>query len=236
MPGPRQRSQATRGAYYARTSGGGYEAPAEEPTRPRYSPGQPVVPDPENYWSVVDAYGNTVPAGQDDPGAFFDTYAYNADLKDYRNLIEGDSDGRGATGPSAAELAIERSKVHSQNLATYVDSVISGLQADIDAKRLSTEQAVGEFNRRMDALETGGTQFLGAQQYTIPRGVDYVPGFEPSGLATQLGLQPFKASPVEFDPFGMATQIVNETPNITGVGVPDTSAIQRAIDLAKSFT
>jgi len=234
MPGPRRPSQATRAAYYARTSGGGNEVPAEEPTRPRYSPGQPVVPDPENYWSVVDAYGNTVPAGQDDPGAFFDTYAYNADLKDYRNLIEGDG-GRDATGPSAAELAIDRSRVQSQNLATYLDGVIGQIQSDIDARRLTTEQAVAEFNRRMDAFQEGGQQFQGIQPYTIPRGVEYIPGFGPGGPATKVGLEPVKASPIEYDPFGMATQIVAETPNIANIGVPSTDPLQQAIDMLKGY-
>ena len=233
MPGPRERSQATRDAYYQRTrSGAGEEVPP--PSGPTYTPGQPVVPNPDDYYVRVDEFGNKVPAGRGESGAYFNTYAYNADLADYRDLVEGRTGG-GATGPTAAELAIDRSRVQSQNLATYLDGVIGQIQSDIDARRLTTEQAVGEFNRRLDAFSESGRQFQGIQPYTIPRGAEYIPGFGPGGPATKVGLEPVRASPIEYDPFGMANQIVAETPNIANIGVPSTDPLQQAIDMLKGY-
>ena len=146
-----------------------------------------------------------------------------------------DEDGGGPSGPSAAELAIQRSQVQAQNLSTFINGTIAELTAEIDAGRLKTEQALGEFNRRLDAFAEGGKQFQGIQPYTIPRGAEYIPGFGPRGPATRVGLEPVRASPIEYDPFGMATQIVAETPNLVDIGVPSTSALQQAIEMAKRF-
>ena len=143
--------------------------------------------------------------------------------------------GEGATGPSAAELAIERSKVQATNLASFLDATIAGISADIDARRLTSEQAIGEFNRRLDAFEAAGTEFRGIQPYTIPQGAEYIPGFGPEGPATRVGLQPVKASPTMYDPFGMAADIVATTPNIAAIGAPSTSALQQAIEMARRF-
>ena len=89
--------------------------------------------------------------------------------------------------------------------------------------------------RRLDATSEAGRQFEGIQQYTIPKGVKYVPGFEPAGLATSLGLKEFAASPVAYDPFSIALNLIKNTPSPADVGAPDTSQIQQAIDLAKQF-
>ena len=100
-------------------------------------------------------------------------------------LGTGDA-GTGRTGPTAAELAIQRSQVQAQNLSTFISGTIAELSAEIDAGRLKTEQALGEFNRRLDAFSEAGEQFVGVQPFTIPRGVEFIPGFEPEGIATRL--------------------------------------------------
>ncbi len=216
--------------------GGGPEpgAPATWPTEP----GQITAPDPNHYWSKPGPFAGAPPekAEPNEPGSWFEGEAYDEAVARYQQLSGTEPGGAGGPrGPTAEQLAIERSKIATANMANYIDSVTRGLSVEIDAKRLSTEQAMHEFNRQLDAMTEARTGFLGAQQYTIPKGVEYVPGFEPEGLATQLGLQPWEASPIEYDPFGMALEIIQGTPEITGIGSPDTDAVQQAIELAKQF-
>lgn len=143
----------------------------------------------------------------------------------------------GRTGPTAAELAIDRSRVQAQNLSTFIQGTIAELSIEIDAGRLETEQALGEFNRRLDAFSEAGTQFVGIQPFTIPKGSKFIPGFEPEGIATRLGLESQAATTVEFDPFSMAAEIVASTPVLTDIGVPslENEALTDALELARSF-
>lgn len=143
--------------------------------------------------------------------------------------------GAGRTGPTAAELAIDRSRVQATNLSTFIQGTIAELSSEIDAGRLETEQALGEFNRRLDAFAEAGEQFIGIQPYTIPKGAKYAPGFQPGGIGEQLGIKPRKAHPIEYDPFSMATDIVNQTPVLTDIGVPSGDKLQQAVELMRGF-
>lgn len=136
---------------------------------------------------------------------------------------------------SAADRAVQRSQIEAQNLSTFIDSTINQLSAEIDAGRLKTEQAIGEFNRRMDAFSEAGSQFERLQPFTIPRGVDFIPGFEPKGIATRLGLETQRATPALIDPFQMAADIVAGTPNIADIGVPETGLLDEAVQIARGF-
>ncbi len=143
----------------------------------------------------------------------------------------------GASGPTAAELAIERSRVQAQNLSTFIQGTIAELSTEIDAGRLQTEQALGEFNKRLDAFSTAGTQFVGIQPYTVTPGSKYLPGRQPGGVGERLGRPVQEADPVMFDPFAIAAELVAESPSLTDIGVPATEndALTQALELAKSF-
>lgn len=144
-------------------------------------------------------------------------------------------DGGGAGGPTAAELAISRSQVQAQNLSTFVDSTVAKLQLEIDAGRLETEQALGEFNRRLDAFAEAGAQFRDIQQFTIPIGAEYAPGFGPGEIGERLGIEPTKSEVIMFDPFAMANEIVESTPNLVDIGVPTGDELEEAVDIAEGF-
>jgi len=105
----------------------------------------------------------------------------------------------------------------------------------VDSKRLSTEQALGEFNRRLDAFSEAGEQFVGIQPFTIPRGSEFLPGRGPGDVGERIGRPTLEASPIDFDPFGMATDIVNQTPVLTDIGVPSGDALSEAIRIARGF-
>ncbi len=143
----------------------------------------------------------------------------------------------GAGGPTAAELAIDRSRVQAQNLSTFIQGTIAELSNEIDAGRLKTEQALGEFNRKLDAFSESGKQFVGIQPFTVTPGSKYLPGREPGGVGERLGRPVQEANPIMFDPFSMAAEIVASTPNITDIGVPSSEnpALAEALEIARSF-
>lgn len=141
----------------------------------------------------------------------------------------------GRTGPTAAELAIQRSQVQAQNLSTFISGTMAELNAEIDAGRLETEQALGEFNRRLDAFAEAGRQFIDIQPSTIPIGAKFAPGFGPGEIGEELGIAPRRARTVQFDPFGEAAKIVADTPVLTDIGVPTGDTLSRAVELARSF-
>ncbi|KKN06629.1 hypothetical protein LCGC14_1075280 [marine sediment metagenome] len=143
--------------------------------------------------------------------------------------------GPGTSGPTAAELAIQRSQVQAQNLATFIQGTVAELETEIDTKRLSTEQALDEFNKRLDAFAEAGEQFVGIQPFTIAPGSKFFPGRGPGDIGEALGRPTLEASPIDFDPFGMANQIVAESPNLTDIGVPSGAALDEAIAIARGF-
>ncbi len=194
----------------------------------------PTLNPDDFYWKWDDASGTMIPAKKGESGATFSS-TWWAQANESRRDAEGGGAPGGRTGPSAAELAIQRSQVQAQNLATFISGTIAELETEIDAKRLSTEQALGEFNRRLDAFAEAGGQFQGIQPFTIPIGAEYIPGFGPGEVGEELGITPEKAEVVQFDPFGMAADIVAETPVLTDIGVPSGDALSEAVELARGF-
>jgi hypothetical protein len=187
------------------------------------APGALVPPEWDNYW--FDSVGRNVPVGT--PGATHRYDLYISDLETYRDLTEGPGARGGDTGVSASIAA------QAQNLGTYVSAAIASVQTDIDAKRLSTEQAMNEFNRRLDAMAEAGAQFTNLQQYTVPRGSAGQPLH--GALRESLGLDPWISDPIQYDPFAEAQAIVDATPDLTEIGTGDTSPIEEALDVARSF-
>jgi len=116
--------------------------------------------------------------------------------------------------------------------ADYINSLIAGIQTDIDNRTLRTDQVVQEFNRRFEAQRNAGNQFQGIQPYTIPTGAGYVPGYEPGGFGESVGLKPVASTPIDYNPFQQAQDLINSTPSPVDVGGADT---QQAIDIAKQF-
>ena len=114
-----------------------------------------------------------------------------------------------------------------KGLTDYIDTVIGLISADLGARNLSANEATAEFQRHLDAFSEAGTQFRGIQPYTIPSGSKFVPGFEEGGIATQLGMKPWEASPTSFDPFKMAQDIIAQTPKITDIGAPTVPAVDQ---------
>ena len=127
-----------------------------------------------------------------------------------------------------------------QSLIDYINTVISTVTTDIAARGLQVSEASAEFARHMDAFAEAGQQYEDMFKWSIPEGVEYVPGFEPEGFATSLGMQSWKATPTHFDPFQMAQDILNKTPSPAAIGAPqvpetDWSGYQDAYNQLKGF-
>ncbi len=199
------------------------------------APGEVPTLNPDDFWEKLDEFGKVVPAKPNESGAVFNYGAWDDANKSVASVAAGYGPGSGRTGPTAAELAIERSKVQAQNLATFVSGTVAELEAEIAAGRLEMDQGVAEFNRRLDAFSEAGAQFQGIQPYTIPIGAEYAPGFQPGGIGEQLGIEPSKSQVIQFDPFAMANEIVAGTPVLTEPGVPSGDALRRALEAARGF-
>jgi hypothetical protein len=138
--------------------------------------------------------------------------------------------GRGAAGPSPEQLAIERSRVHAQNMSTFVDATLGQLQMEVEAGRLRLDQAEAEFNRRMDAFSEGSELMQGMWQWTVPEGATTI---HPD-IRENLGMEPWQSQAVKFDPFAEAWDIVQSTPEIR-VESPSMDPLQEAINLVGGF-
>lgn len=184
------------------------------PTPPAYEPGSLPPPNPNDpVYQLLDDFGKVV--GIDWP-AYYQAY------DDWQKLTQagGYAPGAGAAGPQDTP-------------ADYINSIIAGVQADIANRRLRTDQVVEEFNRRFAAFQEAGERFEGIQPYTIPTGSEYVPGFEPGGFGESVGLSPYKATPIQYNPFQMANDLVEGSPSVTDVGVP--GGAEDAVAIAKKF-
>lgn len=118
-----------------------------------------------------------------------------------------------------------------QNNDAYYAALIDEIGLEIDAGRLKLDQAQGEFDRRFRALQEGNRQFAELVGYAIPNAGGPYPNSE---FYAGMGLQPTIPTTSSIDPFGMALDIVNQTPNLTQLGVPTVPDISGMIqsDLA----
>ena len=186
------------------------------------------------YQPVVEQRPN-IGAGPGEPPFTDQVVGFELAPKWLQEEVLGLGGGPGTSGPTAAELAIQRSQVQAQNLSTFIQGTIAELSAEIDAGRLKTDQALGEFNKRLDAFSEAGDQFIDIQPFTIPIGAKFAPGNQPGGIGEQLGIAPREAQTINFDPFQMASDIVAESPNLTDIGVPSGAALDEAIAIARGF-
>ena len=84
--------------------------------------------------------------------------------------------------------------------------------ADREIKRIQNEIALGNLN--LNSALGQLDRFLQAQQFTIPQGAEYIPGFEPGGGVQEasrlagVGFNPqnYRANPVPFDPAALVKQ------------------------------
>ena len=141
-----------------------------------------------------------------------------------------EDDGAAGRGPTPEQLAIERSKVHAQNMSTYLSGVIAQLDAEMASGRLRLDQAQAEFDRRMDALAEGGKQMEGMWQWTSQPGAKTIH----TGLREKLGMEPWKSAAIPFDPYKMAWDIVEQTPEILQTQ-PDFDPLQQTLELMEQF-
>lgn len=194
-------------------------------------PNFPPQPKPEDFY-IYDDYGKMVDPGTGDYLESWDRWSQMAaDQAEYdRWGLEGQPPRGAAGGPSPEQLAIERSKVHAQNMATFLNATVAEIGLEVEAGRLRLDQAQAEFDRRMDAFAEGGKQMGEMWQWTVAPGTEQIH----ADLRANLGMQPWESQAVEFDPFAMAWDIVEQTPEIL-VESPSFDPLTEAIDLVEQF-
>lgn len=195
---------------------------------------------------IYDEYGNTV--GEKIVGR--DVPAFNKAMSDYLDQQKGDDGGAGyrpqfpsekalQEAQAAAipqELEIAREELKGTNIASHLDAMVAEMTAEIDARRLTTEQAIEEFNKRLDALSEAGTQYEGMFQYSVAPGTTHTPGYAPGGLGEKLGYAPRPMTPIHFDPFATAVELIEGSPDFTEIGAPSMPPDwDEALAIAASF-
>lgn len=126
-------------------------------------------------------------------------------------------------------------------VSTYLDTVMSEIGLEIELRGQNIEAAVAEIRGKVDTFDVASRAFEGIQKYTIPSGAKYVPGFEPDGFATSIGLKSWEASPVSYDPFQMGIDLLKSSPRPTGFeepglpGAHDPDMFQKAIDFYRGM-
>lgn len=121
-----------------------------------------------------------------------------------------------------AQLArMRQSEINSaesgrSELSSYMDDLIAEYGAQIEAGKLTLSQGVSEFNRRMTAHDSAQEAFTKMVGYGLRPGATEYPQ---ASFYEGLGLPRTTPSPISFDPFSMAMDIVNQTPRLD-VGVP----------------
>lgn len=126
-------------------------------------------------------------------------------------------------------------------VSTYLDTVVAEIGQEIELRGQNITAAVEEIRGKIDTFDTASRAFEGIQKYTIPFDSKYVPGFEPDGFATSIGLQPWEASPISYDPFQMGIDLLASSPRPTGFKEPslpgayDPDMFKKAIDFYRGM-
>jgi hypothetical protein len=190
---------------------------------------------------------NTIAEMYGDPGASADAPApstttgtitgdpYRPQLKNYRDIVGTDLDGNPIYGDTYdvqtwrkdLDAYEGKSETNENPTLDYIDEQINQVLAGVSSGNLKTTQAVAEFNRRYDTWKESGNQMANLMPYAMSPGKTTLPGYEPGGIASKLGLGERKFTPIEYNPFEMGNQIIRETPNIVGIGAPEIPPINQ---------
>lgn len=104
----------------------------------------------------------------------------------------------------------------AQDNSAYYDALIEEIGLEIETGHLKLAQAKGEFDRRFSALQEGNKMFAEMVGYAIPAGGPY-PNSE---FYAGMGLPATVPQTSSIDPFAMALDVVNQTPDLTQLGLP----------------
>lgn len=183
---------------------------------------------------------NSKPTGTD---SILHTDAGNTGYKDYfSNRTPNPDRATDRDYMAGFNIAKESDQPRQDAISSYLDRVSSELGDAITIRGQNITAAVSEAQDKIDAYKSANTAFTSALPYTIPKGAEFVPGFEPGGLAGSIGLKQQKATVMPFNPFKMATDVVNSTTAPTSIPAPtlpgfssDPNMFKDALDFYRSM-
>lgn len=122
----------------------------------------------------------------------------------------------------------------SADIAGYLDIVTNEIAQGIAAGNFDLKRADQAFTKRMDALTEANKTFTNLLKYTVPSTSigGYLPGREPGGFyETKTGLKPSLTGEVnQVNPWAMANDVVNSTPDPMSIGIPGLDKLYQAGD------
>lgn len=158
----------------------------------------------------------SAPPSRPDPRQF---YELNPDTGEW------DFDYEGYLAADAAAKTYGRPD--RSDLQAYLNGLIEDIGNQIETGKFNLDAATREYTRRMDAFEKGGALFTDLVKQSLPLGTEYIPGREPGN---RMGLAVRRTNPVMVDPFKMAVDIVNQTPDLSKMTVGNIPSI---VDILK---
>jgi len=207
-----------------------YEQPVPAPGWGEQGQGEMGPPDPSSprYYGV-----KQVKIGQDiggdimgevaDPTQFNFTL-YNNDFQSWKDL----------TG-QLQDTSTDQTSV----LNDYLDAVIAATNADIAERGLKVSQASQRFQDKVTTWDKASAQYTALLPYTIPEGVEYIPGFGPeSGNVRVLGMEPVKATPIKINPYEQAAAFIRGMPEPVAAGSDfglGSNEFQQALDYLRQY-
>lgn len=162
--------------------------------------------------------------------------------KGYRDYWsgKGPDQSKSADADYMAGYRLGESEEHPQkqtDLITTMNAIIEQVSQGITASGQRADNAAAEFKRRLDAFDLAGQQYQTALPFSLRPGAEFIPGFQPGSPGARYAGSPeegIRASTVKYDPYAIALETLNQTPNIADIpvpdaGVPDLDLFRRAL-------
>ena len=128
-----------------------------------------------------------------DPQALYGLYQQTGDLETAIAMLRGPkATGAGATWRSGEyELQLRQQEVAEQQLEIQrrtqkMNELSNSLEQQIAVGEMDRKTALERFRAQVDALMAAPTAIANLAPISVPAGTEYIPGFEPEGVASNL--------------------------------------------------
>ena len=115
------------------------------------------------------------------------------------------------------ETALGERAQEFKERSARAQALIDEIEANVSAGRLSLDQAIAQFNRQLSTSRLAADIFSDLQQFSLPEGTEFIPGYEPGGVHEAIakqggfGFTPRRAQTTRVDPMAIAQRILSES-------------------------
>jgi hypothetical protein len=130
-----------------------------------------------------------------DPQALYGLYQQTGDLETAIAMLRGPTATGGGTGATwrsgEYEIALRQQEVAEgqleiQRRTQKMNELANSLEQQISVGEMDRQTALTRFQAQVDALMAAPTAIANLAPISVPAGTEYIPGFEPQGVASNL--------------------------------------------------